>query len=169
MIVFTSLDPRLARSTFDCGNPAVTNWFRHQAGQQDRRDGARTTVGLATFDSAIASFFTLITHRLELDDAAASTFYASRRYPIPAVLIAQLGVDIRYQRKGIGALTLGHALQVLSETSKAIGFEVVLVDAIDERAGAFYERYGFRPLAEGSSRLFLPTRTLRNAVAANQE
>lgn len=164
VIVFTSFDDSLPRAGFDCGNEAVNRWFHEQAGQQERRDNARTTLGLATMDSAIASFYSLVTHRIELDDAAQSLIFTARRYPIPAMLIAQLAVDSRYQGTGVGALTLGHALMTLARASKSVGFEAVVVDAADDDAMQFYLKYGFQPLVAGTRRLVMSTRQLRSSV-----
>lgn len=161
VIVFRPFTPALARDAFDCRNPVINRWFREQAGQQERTGNVRTTLGLETLDSCIASFYSLVTHRIELDELARSTVYSARRYPVPAILIAQLAVDARYQGKGVGALTLGHALSTLAETSISVGFEVVVVEAIDAAAQSFYSRYGFTPLATGGRRLVLPVKTLR--------
>ena len=123
----------------------------------------------ATFDSCIASFFSLVTHRIELTEAASTSVYSSRHYPVPAMLIAQLAVDRRYQGSGVGALTLGHSLWCLAESSKSVGFEVVLVDAIDPAASAFYRKYGFEDLVDGGERLFMTTKDLRRSIKESGE
>ncbi len=140
IIAFVPFDATLPRDGFDCGNDALNTWFKEQASQQEKRHNVRTHFGLATFDSRIASFFSLVTHRIEL---------------------TELAVDVRYQRAGMGSVTLGHALGLLSESSKSVGFEAVVVDAIDEGAAAFYRRSGFKELIDGGERLYLPTRELR--------
>jgi GNAT superfamily N-acetyltransferase len=169
IIAFTKFDAGLRRDGFDCGNAALNTWFKEQAGQQEKRDSVRTHLGLATFDCCIASFFSLVTHRIEVVDAAQSATFSSRRYPIPAVLIAQLAVDLRYQGQGVGKLTLGHALGLLAESSKSVGFEVVLVDAIDDGAAAFYRKYGFKDLVDGGERLYLSTKDLRRSFEESAE
>ena len=85
------------------------------------------------------------------------------------MLIAPLAVDLRYQRTGVGALTLGHALLLLAESSKSVGFEVVLVDAIDDVAAAFYRKYGFKELVDGGERLYMTTKDLRSGFAKASE
>lgn len=169
IIAFVQFDATLPRDGFDCGNDALNTWFREQASQQEKRHNVRTHLGLATFDSCIASFFSLVTHRIELTELARTTAFSSRSYPVPAMLIAQLAVDVRYQRAGIGSLTLGHALGLLSESSKSVGFEAVVVDAIDEGAAAFYRRSGFKELVDGGERLYLPTRELRRGFERARE
>lgn len=166
LVAFCPFNPELSRRDFDCGNERINEWFRTQAGQQDRKHNARTHLGLATFDSRIASFFTLLAHEIGLDDDASSSFMAGRRYPAPAILIAQLAVDLRYQGQGVGRLTLAHALFCIANLSETVGFEAVVVDAIDESARQFYGAFGFEPLVEDGLRMVLPTSDLLQNLPA---
>ena len=81
-----------------------------------------------------------------------------------AMLLARLAVDVRYQGTGIGRILLFEALKRLATSSNDIGFEVV-VDAIDEAAAGFYEKYGFRRFDGHDLRLFMLTRHLRATFA----
>lgn len=166
IIAFKPFDATLSRKGFDCGNEALNRWFRDQAGQQERRNNVRTHLGLATFDSRIASFFSLVAHEVQLEGGELSAFLAGRRYPVPALLIAQLAVDVRYQGRGVGRATLAHALVLLAGTATTVGFEAVVVDAIDEAAASLYAGFGFEPLLEGGVRMFLTTRDLLKNIAA---
>lgn len=164
MIVFRELDPTLPRREFDCGNTAMNEWFWTQAGQQERKDAVRTHVGLATFDSSIAAYYSLAAHRIELDTTAATRSFSSRRYPVPALLIARLAVDRRYQGPGIGTLALADALQRCASVPTQIGVEVVLVDTIDDAAAAFYAHHGLDRLTDDGRRWFVTTRHLRSEL-----
>lgn len=168
MIAFRPLEKSLSRAKFDCGNPVITRWFREQAGQQERKNNVRTHLGLSTFDSEIACFYSLATHRVETSELEDSELFESRKYPVPAILIAQLGVDVRYQGKGLGALALGDALFRIAQSSSDIGFEIVIVDAIDASATSFYEKFEFERLTRNGRRLFVTVKDLvRNYPAAN--
>lgn len=63
---------------------------------------------------------------------------------IPAVILARLALDRRLHGKGLGARLLVDALTRIVGASKEVAFRLVVVDAIDEEAAAFYEKYGFR-------------------------
>jgi hypothetical protein len=65
---------------------------------------------------------------------------------------------------GVGRTTLLDALARLALVSVEVGFEAVVVDAIDDRADAFYRRYGFEPLTSDARRLGLAIGELRRAV-----
>lgn len=45
---FLPWDSRLDRASFDCGEPALNQWLREQAGQSERRDSARTFLAVDT-------------------------------------------------------------------------------------------------------------------------
>ena len=168
IIAFCSFDASLPRHEFDCGNELINRWFHTQAGQQDKKNNTRTHLGLATFDSRIASFFTLVTHEIALDDQEGSAFLAKRKYPVPAVLIAQLAVDVRYQGQGVGRLTLAHALRCIKGLVETVGFEAIVVDAIDEKARAFYSAFGFEALVADGLRLVLTTNDLVRSDSTTQ-
>jgi predicted N-acetyltransferase YhbS len=82
------------------------------------------------------------------------------KYPIPAVLLARLAVDSSFQRRGIGPKLLIHALGEIAEASRHVGFEVVVVDAIDPEVVTFYARAGFTQFEEHELKLFMPVKNL---------
>jgi GNAT superfamily N-acetyltransferase len=161
---FRALDPHDDRRAFDCGRDSINRWFREQAGQAARKGTAATTVGLDNGTGRIASFYALVAHRLELEGLPADATGPRRGYPMPAILIAQLGVDVTSQGRGVGRATLLDALARLAVVSVGVGFEAVIVGAIDDRAAAFYAAHGFHPLTSDLRRLALPARELRRAL-----
>ena len=67
--------------------------------------------------------------------------------PVPVILLGQLAVDTAWRGRGLGSDLLidavGRAL-----AAAVVGARAVAVQAIDDRARAFYERFGFRPFSE---------------------
>ncbi len=49
------------------------------------------------------------------------------------------------------------------DLSDKLGVHAIVVDAIDEQAKAFYERYGFVPLTDQPLSLYLPVATIRKS------
>jgi ribosomal protein S18 acetylase RimI-like enzyme len=77
------------------------------------------------------------------------------RYPVvPATLMGRLAVDARRQQQGHGEFML------LDAFSRALRNDIAsyafVVDAKDDKAVRFYQRYRFRFLVEGGRRLFIP-------------
>jgi predicted N-acetyltransferase YhbS len=76
------------------------------------------------------------------------------------VLLARLAVDKRWQGKGWGSRLLVHALQGIAKASQRVGFEVVVVRAIDRSAVTFYARAGFTRFQDHELQLYLPVKDL---------
>jgi ribosomal protein S18 acetylase RimI-like enzyme len=85
------------------------------------------------------------------------------RYPtVPAVRIGRLAVDLRFQGRGLGAALLADAAaRTLKGDAAAF---TLLVDAKNDQAVAFYQRFGFRNLASQPRTLFLPLATARKVL-----
>jgi GNAT superfamily N-acetyltransferase len=82
------------------------------------------------------------------------------KYPlVPAILLGRLAVDRSRRGKGYGELLLMDALKRCLG-AKDIGWMALIVDAKDEEAVAFYERYHFIRFSPTSNRLFLPRATI---------
>ena len=87
-------------------------------------------------------------------------------YPIPAVLLARLAVDIDFQGRGIGAKLSVHALSQIAEASRHVGFEVVVVHAVDRDAVTFYAQRGFNQFQDHDLYLFMPVKRLLATLAS---
>lgn len=152
----TSVD----RTAFRCGKPDLDEWIRQYAGQSERNDTTRTFLALDD-DGTLVGYYATTACELDLDEAASAFGVGKRRYPVPAMLIARLAVSESTQGRGIGGILLLDALERLLEVSRSIGFEVVVVDAIDHDASAFYRRFGFTVFEDDDLHLFLTTKSLR--------
>lgn len=166
MIIVREFSSLLVKhSEFDCGEPLLDGWLTSQASQQHRRNNARTMIAADEAEVRVAGYFTSLAYELQPDEAVAVDGRA-HRYPVPAVLLARLAVDRRYQGQGLGRLLLVDALQRFDRASRDIGFEVVVVDALHEDAACFYLKYGFRRFAHHDLRLFLTTKDLQATFSA---
>ncbi len=61
------------------------------------------------------------------------------RYPQPVALLARLGVDQRYEGRGLGAALLADVITRVAGLSDAIGCRGLIVHAESDQARAFYE------------------------------
>lgn len=86
------------------------------------------------------------------------------RYPlVSATLIGRLAVSHARQGERLGAILLADAVRRAFRSAEAVGSVMLVVDALDARAAAFYEGNGFLPLPD-SMRLVLPMQTIRRAL-----
>lgn len=153
------------RSVFACGKPDLDVWLQRQASQQERKNNTRTFLALDTTEQRVIGYYSTTTYRLDLDEAAAAYGVGKRVYPVPAVLLARLAVDQQWSGQGVGRQLLVHALENVARASEAVGFEVVVVHAIDDEAVTFYARYGFQRFEDHPLHLFMPTKNLRATFA----
>lgn len=149
---------RFDRSSFSCGKPDLDDWLKTKAGQQERANNTRTF--LAVDGRQVIGYYATTTYRLGLDEAAEMYGVGRRTYPIPAVLLARLAVDTSFQGCGIGSRLLLHALSQIAEASRHVGFEVVVVHAIDRDAVTFYAQRGFTQFEDHDLHLFMPVKNL---------
>lgn len=151
------------RTGFDCGEPALNQFLRQQAGQQQRKGLGQTYVALADGGAEVLGFVTLSAGQVEA--AKLPSGLKLPRYPVPMLRIGRLAVDQRHQGQGIGQDLLAFALRLALEFSERVGLYAVVVDAKHERAQAFYRKLGFAPTLDDPLCLFLPLATLRKSCA----
>jgi predicted N-acetyltransferase YhbS len=148
---------------FSCGNELLDRWLVRYAGQNQRRDAARTFVA-ATSGQRVYGYYTLLAGQLDHHEAAPETSKGlSQHFPIPVAILARLAVDAGQQGQGIGAALLNDALMRVVRASEEVAVRAVVVHAVDNSASAFYERFGFRTLSARPQTLMTTLHTLRVA------
>lgn len=155
---FTLLDTRRHdRAGFRSGIPALDTYLRQQAGQHQRDNIATTHVLADDGDAArILGYCSLAAAQLHLHDLQPADRKRLPAYPVPAVRIGRLAVAQDEQGQGYGRLLLGHAMNCSVALQAQLGVRVLVVDAKDDRAAAFYRAYGFQPTAAQALTLYLP-------------
>ena len=159
-----AFDRKIDRDPFSCGKTDLDDWLKRQAGQQERANNTRTF--LAVEGQQVIGYYATTTYRLGLDEAAAMFGVGRRAYPIPALLLARLAVDSGYQGSGVGSKLLLHALRQIAAASRYVGFEVVVVHAIDRDAVTFYAQRGFTQFEDHDLHLFMPVKNLLATLEA---
>jgi GNAT superfamily N-acetyltransferase len=163
-------DPRFAleplgrrhpRAAFSCGVEPLDRYFREQAGQDMRRRAAVVYVLVERDTGMIAGFYTLSAAGIDVSAFPAELARQLPRYPrLPAILLGRLALDRRFRGQGLGCGLLLDALARAYHLSRQIGALAVIVDAKDDEARRFYERFGFQRLADDERRLFLEMATI---------
>jgi N-acetylglutamate synthase-like GNAT family acetyltransferase len=59
-------------------------------------------------------------------------------------------------------------LKISTEVSRQTGIYAVYVDAIDEQAKSYYKKRGFTEFEDNNLSLFLPIKTIRQAIEQSQ-
>lgn len=137
---------------FSCGQPAIDTWLHSSALHAQSMRTARTFVWHRG-DKAVLAFFSLAAHVVRRAEVPGKVGRGSPD-AIPAILLARLALDARLQGEGLGAELLWDALSRAVAAADAAGARLVVVDAIDDAAAAFYSHFGFRAPASQPLRLF---------------
>jgi GNAT superfamily N-acetyltransferase len=140
------------RAGFVCGKDALDQYFQRQITQDARRRLASPFV-MVMPDGAIGGYYTLSSTAVRLRDLPEEVARRLPRYPlVPATLIGRLAVDRRRHGQGWGSFLLLDALYRC--TVSEIASFAIIVDAIDDKARAFYLHHSFLPLPDPPQRLF---------------
>jgi predicted GNAT family N-acyltransferase len=149
------------RADFSSGVEALDRYFRQQAGQDQRRGLAVPHVLIDSAAGAVVGYYTLSALSILAESLPEDMARELPRYQaLPAILLGRLAVDQRYRGQGLGELLLMDALHRSLDISQRLGSMAVVVDAKDDAARAFYERYGFLRFLDHEYRLFLPMTTV---------
>jgi GNAT superfamily N-acetyltransferase len=147
---------------FDCGNDELNRWLIDHALASQKADLARTYLALA--GTAVAGYFSLTTGSVRRESAPSRYMRGMPRHPIPTILIARLAVDHRHQGQHLGERLLAEALRLAVVASDSAAARLVVVDAIDDQAAAFYRHSGFVDVPENPRCLFRKISDIRRAL-----
>lgn len=153
------------RSAFDSGEPALDEFLRKHARQNQERGISRTFVAVRPGERQVVGFYTLASGSVAFQTVPEEVRKRLPRYPVPVVHLARLGVDRSAAGKGLGGALLADVLARAVDVADQIGVWAVQVQAKHEKARAFYAHHGFEPLADDPLSLYLPIATARNALA----
>ena len=152
------------REEFSCGDEELDRYFKIVASQDRKRNIAVPYVVVNLENPQIIGYYTLSMTSIYLGELPNSIAKNLPKYPLIGVtLIGRLAVDNNYQGMGWGKLLVMDALYKSLEASKQVASFAVVVDAIDERAVKFYQRFDFQAFPEQPFKLF---RTMKNIAQA---
>lgn len=169
------LSDRHDRAGFSCGISSLDHYIRQQAGQDTRRDLAVCYIlwedgsepATAPRSAAIIGYYTLSMTSIRptaLPEAAAKRLGRYSAYP--ALLLGRLAVDRRFRGQGHGEYLLLDAMRRAVQLSTQAGAIALVVDAIDDGAVRFYERFEFLRFDDHPLSLYLPIASCRKAIEA---
>jgi len=147
------------RSGFDCGEPALNDFLQKRLSQELKARSCACYILHEEEQKQVLGYYTL-----SASQVVATHFKGVEkrlpRYPdIPVTLIGRLAICNSQQGRGLGGALLADAIKRAYDHSGLIGACAVVVDAKDEQAVAFYEKYGFQRFAEDKMKLCLMMKT----------
>lgn len=156
MLRIQPLTGRHDRNAFESASAPLDAWLRQTAQQHQRRGISKTFVAVSDDAPArILGYYALTACEILTEELPEDLV---RKLPrkIPGIRLGRLAVDRSAQGQGLGEHLLMDAIERSRRVLEHIGVHALFVDAKDERAAAFYRKYGFRPLPDDPLRLVLP-------------
>ena len=165
-----AIGKRHDRRNFDSGSAELNEYLRRYARQNHESGGAKTFVAVAPAQpNTILGYYTMSPGAIEFAKVPAALTRKLGRYEVPVFRLARLAVSLSVQGSGLGGellLTAGRrALSVAVE----IGGVALAIDAKNERAAAWYERFGAVRLLDDPMKLILPLKTIAHALALAEQ
>lgn len=152
------LDKKLHhRTDFDCGNPDLNLYLQEKARKEQQENIAVTYVLTELNSPRVLAYYTLSAKTINLQNIPAEIVKKLPKYPqLPATLIGRLAVDRKYHKQGLGKLLIYHAFQTTHNISKQIASYASIVDAKDNAAKAFYEKFKLISVLGSPKKMYLP-------------
>ena len=143
------------RRNFCCGNDRLDRYLHSVASQDLQRNIAIPYIVVDQEHQKIIGYYTLSMSGIDLSALPADIAKKLPKYPIVGVnLIGRLAVEHDYRGAGWGKLLIMDALYRSLGVSRASAAFAVVVDAIDDDAMRFYQRFEFQSFPDRPERLF---------------
>ena len=150
------------RASFDCGVPALNEYLKRYARQNHESGGAKTFVAVAPETPGIVlGYYTISPGAIAFAKAPATITRKLGRYEVPVFRLGRLAVSRAAQGRGLGGDLLLAAGERALAVAQEVGGVALAIDAKDERAAAWYERFGALRLLDDPLKLVLPLDTIR--------
>lgn len=149
-------------SQFDCGVPSLSDWLSGQAREAQARGTAATYVWSAAGAAEVVAYYAIVPHQVRREQV--SPAMAGGVTVIPGYLLARLALDLTLHGQGLGAELLHDALDRIVTAADTASGRLIVVDAIDNNAAAFYQHHDFQPVRDNPRRLIIKVSTVRKVL-----
>ena len=159
------LNNKHERKQFRCGEPTLDQYIQQFASQDIKRNINRVFVA-STIEKPeqIVGFFSLSANSLEPGALPKNLLRRLPKYPLPAPLLGRLAVSDDFQGKGGGKILLADAMRRVYFASQTIAVYALIVEALNDDAKYYYEKFGFVPFPSKPLHLFLPLQTIKDIL-----
>ena len=145
------------RAGFQSGEPALDVFLHRYAAQQSAKGFASIFVLVDDQQPGrILGFYTLSAAQVDVNQLSALERKKLPRYPIPCFRMGRLARNIECRGTGIGEILLGLAVDRCRKARTQVAAYALLVDAKNEWAKSFYQKYGFLSCSDSPMTLYLP-------------
>lgn len=159
------LTRRHDRAGFECGIAVLNEYLQRYARQNHESGGAKTFVAVSPKDlNAILGYYTISPGAIAFAKTPVAVSKKLGRYEVPVFRLGRLAVSVAVQGQGLGGDLLLAAGQRALAVAQEVGGIALAIDAKDDRAAAWYERFGALRLIDDPLKLVIPLETIANAL-----
>jgi len=155
------------RKNFDCGIAPLNEYLERFARQNHETGGAKTFVAVPVDEPhRVLGYYSISPGAIEFARVPAKLTRKLGRYEVPIFRLGRLAVTLTLQGRGLGADLLLAAGERALSVAQEVGGVALGIDAKDQRAAKWYERFGALPLLDDPLKLILPLDVIAHAIKA---
>ncbi|NNH75903.1 GNAT family N-acetyltransferase [Nocardia uniformis] len=146
-------------SQFDCGKEVLNKWLRSNALSADKGMTSRTYVWVIDDDPHVKAYYSIAPTSVDRARDGVTMSDAAGLPYVPAFLLAKFALDKSLHGQGYGEELLVDAVTKIMGAAQASAGRLIVLDAIDQQAFTFYQKYGFIPVQNTENRLVMKMST----------
>jgi len=150
------------RKGFDCDSRHLNDYLGRYARQNHESGG----VAVSPAEPArVLGFYSISPGAIEFARVPTKLTKKLGRYDVPVFRIGRLAIDRSVQGRGLGGDLLLAAGERALAVSAQVGGVALAIDAKEEKAAGWYERFGALALLDDPLKLILPLGIIAGAIA----
>ena len=157
----TGITPEHELSKFCCGKDDLDRWLQQSALNAEQRWTSRTYVWTQDDDPVVLGYYAIAPTSVDRDVDGLDRRFSTGLKSVPAFLLAKFALDRELHGQGLGEELLVDAVTKIMGAAQASGGRLIVVDAIDDAAVQFYEKYDFIRVKNTPNRLVMKVATAK--------
>lgn len=119
---------------FDCGEDNINNFLKNEGFNQEK-------------DKITKIYIIHIKKRVIAYSAIFCSHYyfqlldQKKEFRIPGICLGQLGVDLNYQKKGVGKILISHCISLANKIGTYAACRILYCESIDKAVGYYQKNY----------------------------
>jgi hypothetical protein len=155
------------RQSFDCGDPAMNDFFRRYARQRHEQNASKTFCAIdVSMPNRVLGFYTIAPSAVTHEGVPASMTKGLAQHEVSGFKLARIATSLSVAGHGLGGQLLAAAALRCLRIAWQAGGMLLIIDGKSERAARWYVSYGAEPLENQPLTLVMPLATFAGDLKA---